>query len=60
MKKTAWFPPHIKPVHEGWYECKCCNSSFWWNGEVWLYDMDSPFKVLFQEIYWRGLTEEAK
>ena len=42
---TPWFPPHIKPVHAGWYPRtneprneKGLKWMNWWDGEKWYYN----------------------
>jgi hypothetical protein len=62
MKKTAWFPPYIKPVHVGLYEVTIDAWSIFearWDGN---YFRESELGARYARniFYWRGLTEEAK
>jgi hypothetical protein len=62
MKKTDWFPPEIKPVHVGLYQCKYEESGAWitssylwkWDGLVWRFE-DTNQLCLEQNRKWRGL-----
>ena len=54
-KLTPWFPPEIKPVRKGWYECRCCTDTFYWTGERWLMMPGGGFSSI-QNISWRGLA----
>jgi hypothetical protein len=67
MKKTEWFPPHIKPVRKGHYECRRPGFPYtlgldYWNGTFWCEARSKkPFSTSLQNTYeWRGLKEEAK
>lgn len=66
MKLTPWYPPHIKPVREGWYECvgpgggylvrmRWVKSSWWYTSSF----FGKSGKVLVAPR-WRGLEEEPK
>jgi hypothetical protein len=66
MKKTAWFPAHIKPVHEGVYEtrfisqatCRPLAGFSTWTGSEWSFQMQHTQCVFmtgsraFQETAW--------
>ena len=56
---TKWFPPEIKPVHKGLYECQCCYLKFWWDGATW-WTASKAWKSFNQKITWRGLREKAE
>lgn len=60
QKLTPWFPSSVKPVHVGWYQCKCCYLKFWFDGKKWMtghgvYDMESALPVS-----WRGLADKPE
>ncbi len=58
MKLTPWYPPDTKPVRTGWYECGCCNLTYFWSGKSWdNTDLGGP--SLKQNIEWRGLTKRS-
>lgn len=70
MKMTPWFPPEIRPVRVGEYQCDS-SARRWWDGESWscMYFPDEPRAIklaerqqvsCYQEIQWRGLAEEPK
>jgi hypothetical protein len=68
MKKTAWFPAHIKPVHKGVYQIRTESGSCYsqWDGEKWCCmhrDKDVAARQWLvswcQDYAWRGLTEKA-
>jgi hypothetical protein len=71
-KMTDWFPPNIKPVHEGVYEVRFVYKTFGklyarWNGNKWsnsswlLTGLHlREFKGAEQKKLWRGFTEEQK
>lgn len=56
---TDWFPPKVKPVHIGLYECRCCGMKFWWDGAIWWIESKS-FPSRLQKFSWRGLKEKAE
>jgi hypothetical protein len=75
MKKTEWYPPHIKPVREGWYERDYSNThmktetvflDLWQQfspGNGYWYVDEPPGQIndaYYENLPWRGLTEEAK
>lgn len=35
LKLTDWYKPSQKPVRNGFYQCKCCNQYFYWDGKHW-------------------------
>jgi hypothetical protein len=63
-KLTPWFPPHIKPVREGFYhatalQCYDDPPICYWDGRQWWRE-DRECLAYFQEQReWRGLTYEA-
>jgi hypothetical protein len=62
VKKTEWYPPHIKPVHCGIYEVTTGSAYIfkaYWDGEKFR-DPDTGGRYVNVIFYWRGLTEEAK
>jgi len=59
MKLTRWYPPDIKPVRKGWYECKCCNRRYFWSEESWD-NTDNNGWPTKQNIEWRGLTKRPQ
>jgi len=67
MKVTQWFPAHVKPVHEGWYETfpvdKGSNRFNWyWGGGRWgFWDKDEQHFIAceFQQRTWRGLVKPS-
>ena len=54
---TDWFPPEIKPVYVGWYQCECCYQRFWWEDAKWWVEPEL-LQSRFQEFSWRGLKEK--
>jgi len=67
VKKTAWFPAHIRPVRKGVYEIKRPRTTYaYWNGQFWSYEerwinFASEMRLTHStEQYktWRGLTKE--
>ena len=59
-KRTPWFPAHVKPVHEGLYECQFCyGHTHYWNGRFWTSD-DTPgsWRLAAGTFPWRGLAEK--
>lgn len=70
MKKTAWFPPHIKPVRTGLYEIKIgitTHAYAYWNGKRWGFQEMRPdlahkwkgYVSYRQDKTWRGITKET-
>ena len=65
MKKTPWFPAHIKPVRKGRYEVAFTtggSAEAVWTGEAWVWPPEFEVyyesrKLMFQERRWRGLAE---
>ena len=74
MKRTQWFPPDVKPVHEGVYERhfilangrESCAYSLW-DGRIWCVDVVHVSRAMQYEHVrssaqnrpWRGLTRPA-
>lgn len=62
MKKTAWFPGNVKPVHVGLYEQKHysvdCIEMYYWDGTSW-YLKNLPVECNDQNRPWRGLMSDA-
>jgi len=70
MKMTPWYPPEIRPMRVGEYECHS-NERRWFDGNLWscAYLPHEPSFIKqaerqqvssYQEITWRGLAEEPK
>ena len=57
MNKTPWYPPEIKPVRKGLYECRFCDATHLWTGKIWVFRNGTEVPVPSE---WRGLTEKAK
>ena len=59
---TAWFPPHIKPVHVGVYPTQWGYA--YWNGKQWGFGRKTPdlarrfpdYRRKSQNKRWRGLN----
>ena len=69
MKRTKWFPSHIKPVHIGVYEVKDAYPPWYryWNGRNWFVGGNTPTMAtqhcgirIDKEFYmpWRGIVKE--
>ena len=68
VELTDWFPPHIKPVHVGWYHTGCgdykpdedtdteSDYNWYWDGNKWTASPDG-FICSIQNRYWRGLAQ---
>ena len=56
---TDWFPPEVKPVHVGLYECRCCYQKYWWDGTKW-WIKSKTVRSAIQKISWRGLKEKPE
>lgn len=65
MKLTPWFPPHIKPVRQGFYNTGLdnyepidrtweSNFNWWWDGEKWL-GTKTGYTPTSQKRWWRGI-----
>ena len=57
-KLTDWYPPQIKPVHEGWYDTGAAGNRSYWNGHYW--SAPKGFFMLakqIQDICWRGIAK---
>ena len=71
MKKTAWYPDNIKPVHIGVYETDLGPAfsqfgfSYWdgnnWSNQYLLIETAARFgdHIGVQEKRWRGVKEKA-
>ncbi|MGY6240582.1 hypothetical protein ACW910_24370 (plasmid) [Burkholderia ambifaria] len=73
---TGWFPPEVKPVHEGAYPTRDENGSQWfsyWDGYRWLYgrqyfsgetirltELMRNRPAAFQDRPWRGINKEPQ
>lgn len=70
--KTAWFPPHIKPVRVGVYETRGGFAGPWvkfqrWTGRYWCCYAPNAHAASKERLQsglrmypqWRGLTKEA-
>ena len=67
MKLTAWYSGDQKPVRKGFYERDFSSTgSRWhvrlsrWNGESFIGVSNIGVKSFYQNLPWRGLTEEVK
>lgn len=75
MKTTDWFPPHINPVHVGWYKRRfisCDPKTYfnYWDGQYWYYSLhlDPDDRVTKNHgrradnfvMEWCGLAEKPK
>jgi hypothetical protein len=60
MKKTNWYPPHIKPVRVGLYEVgsDIFYLKAYWSGKSWRLALNKDQKWKIQNLTWRGLTHE--
>jgi len=60
MKKTNWYPPHIKPVRVGLYEVGRDDFHIYayWSGKCWRLSLNQTMKHIAQDLSWRGLTHE--
>ena len=59
-KLTPWFPPEIKPVRIGWYECEICvgrgtGERHYWDGSDWNW----KGTAILMGAGWRGLSRPA-
>ena len=59
METTDWYPENVKPIHKGWYECRCCNHFYYWCGDAWRHSKTTKYR---NAVYggWRGLTKQMK
>lgn len=55
MKLTDWYKSWQKPVRKGFYQCKCCNDMFYWNGKFWTSDPCDKSDWGMGE--WRGVAK---
>ncbi len=58
MKLTEWYRPEQKPVRQGYYECRCCNFKFYWDGKHWSSNRYTKDSVQMSSG-WRGLLKKA-
>jgi hypothetical protein len=69
LKLTEWFPPEIKPVHIGVYQCNPFAPHTYrnWDGKNWGVSQHTAEQASFvgylhaqyqDKIEWRGLAEE--
>lgn len=72
MNKTDWFPPEIKPIHEGPYEVQSIFTEdriffSYWNGvnfgvisgTIEAAERNKDERSIYQDRIWRGLKEQA-
>lgn len=65
LDRTAWFPPTVKPVRDGWYECRICvnkeegKRGHYWNGRKWTEDPTKYQFYDFTPFMWRGLARKV-
>ena len=63
-KMTPWFPPDIKPVRIGEYECKYCVenrnplSRHYWDGKRWIFSRSNSW--VLNSTIWRGLSRPTR
>lgn len=65
---TPWFPPDVKPVHEGVYQTMANNLIVfqYWDSFQWGYYTQTPDRAIdqrqlrseFQKSPWRGLNKQ--
>ena len=57
MKLTPWYPPEVKPVRVGWYDCEVCTENrHLWDGWCWKSSKYSHGQLTVG-FRWRGLAE---
>jgi hypothetical protein len=57
-KYSPWFKTiKNRPIRQGFYQCKCCHSMFWWNGFTWCFGKNSLTAELNEVQYWRGIIK---
>jgi hypothetical protein len=71
MKKTPWFPGHVKPARVGVYERNGpAGTHSYWTGKFWMlgawgadaaadwdeWPLNAPLSSGWQDLPWRGLT----
>lgn len=56
MKLTDWYKPNQKPIRMGYYECKCCQNRFFWDGKNWLSKLFDGELTEIREG-WRGIAK---
>lgn len=58
-KLTPWYPGHIKPVREGWYQVQCdekvCSGQHYFDGTDW--SLFEFVTVLVESVPWRGMEK---
>ena len=55
MKLTDWYEFWQNPVRKGFYQCKCCENMFYWNGKFWT---TAPWDKYVEHIEgWRGIAK---
>lgn len=58
IKLTDWYESWQKPIRKGFYQCKCCNDMFYWNGKHW---SSAPWdKSDWGMGEWRGIKINAR
>lgn len=59
-KLSPWYPPEIKPVYVGFFDCRECGFRHFWNGAHWL-SSDGPFSMPYLgRFHWRGLATKPR
>ena len=60
-KFSNWFPPEVKPVRKGLYECEVCGNGtkHFWNGRSWK-QLPISERNLYPVFQWRGLARKPK
>ena len=56
LKLTNWYKPNQKPIRMGYYECKCCQNRFFWDGKNWLSKLFDGELTEIREG-WRGIAK---
>ena len=59
MKLTKWYKANQKPVRIGYYECRCCNNLFYWNGKNFVSNNFSDFDTVLIKG-WRGIDKAIR
>lgn len=60
FNRTPWFPPSVKPVRSGWYECSGTRGLVWYyydafHTNMWCKQLKTGELVALKRSYsWRG------
>lgn len=62
METTEWYEKEQKPVRKGVYETSIERNGniilAYWDGAFWYFDDYESEPLYYQDVYWRGLTQE--